>query len=444
MGQCWCRRLNIFAVAFGLATFGVAASDSVFAQMLADVEVGGVGVEVHPTYYTYDGDIKPVYKGTTAYYTFFYTGLVEPNATVPLETVIQRIPISNLEWEQNKANMIQKLTNAYANDPNKDAPTAKKSIINRDVRLDKNFKYVDTKASEKKAARAGRKGGVGDPEVAAEWVFYYDQFVLWQYYCRRVLLDQEDAKLASSTAEEIDERKDREFLRKYSKQYDLEGLDVDDIIELVELERDQIEDEENEAEGRGGRRGKGKGKGKGKFGRDSSRDKDGKDKKDKRRKKSSKSKDRGKNSGKGGGAKRSGFGDEEGTVFEAGLDFEDPERLNRYYTEFLYLADRREEFARRIYIAMVNDIEARKSDRVRLADWRSRKANDLGEFVEAWDNVQSGESVAVGDTFFLITDKPVESIPEESRNILVRRVMTPQDLMDENGKLKESEFGQGF
>src|SRR5690606_38989245 len=34
-----------------------------------------------------------------------------------------------------------------------------------------------------------------DPQVAAEWTFYYDQLVLWQYYCARVLLRDMDQEL---------------------------------------------------------------------------------------------------------------------------------------------------------------------------------------------------------------------------------------------------------
>lgn len=353
------------------------------AQIQTEVEFGGSGDAPHPVRFTWDGETEPVYDPVTRY-TFFYTGTVLGDATVPLGTEIRRIAVPILEWQANKAHLINQYQAFYDGvEPVSAEPEGFR--INRNVELDANFNYVDTTP---RAPARGGGGAIDDTEAAAEWAFFYDQFVLWQYYNRRIILNEPDAVYANETAERLALSEEQRALRQYRATGQLEGLDEDEVLRELALRRG-IDYEAYLAEEMGFATGQPR---------------------------------------------------PVATEFDAHRDYASTETLNQFREEFIQDAEALERQARTVYLSILNEVEEREADQMRLADWRSARRQNLYNFVEAWDQVQRGERIAIGDTFYLITDEPVADIPAETRNVLVRKKLTPQDILTEEGELKEPEF----
>lgn len=372
------RLLSFSAMVMALAVLAPPAS----AQIQAEVEIGGSGDSPHPVTFTWAGDAEPVYDPVTRY-TFFYTGTVLGDATVPIESQIERIPVSSLEWEQNKSFIISRYLAFF--DGFEDIEEEPRGFqIDRGVELDENFNYVDTTPAP--AARQRSQGEV-DSEAAAEWAFYYDQLVLWQYYNRRVMLNEPNAIYANESGRQFTMRQDRRVVRDLMRTGEIpEGLTEEQLLVALAERRGEVIEDARLLQGQ----------------------------------------------------------DLElrpiATEFDAHLDYQEPRRIERLREEFLNDARALERRARSVYMSILNDVEEREADQMRLADWRASKRQDLYNFVEAWDQVQRGERETFGDTFFLITEDPVEDIPGSTRNVVVRKKVTPQDILTEEGELQSAEY----
>lgn len=366
LGKMFFRPLVLAAPLMMIFGMGMNAS----AQPLANVEVSPApqGTDPHPTVYNWEGEIKPVREPGVGYYYFFYTGSVGADATVPLGVDIKRIAIPYREWESNKRAMVGRLTTHFeeafgAIEPSSSTP---------EVEFDANFNYVTVEAEEEFT------GSGVDPRAAAEWTFYLDQVILWQFYCRRVLIGDMNASQANSDRSTLQRVSDRDSLAAA-----FPGINPDELL----AEQDRLREEQGIEE----------------------------------------------------------FGVEEGSVgtaaedYDAMLIYEDPGVLNKFVDEFVLLAEEREELATEIYSSMLTRIEERRSEQQLFEDWQERKKVALVDFAKAWGKVHSGQRVRFENTFYLITDAPLASVPADALNIVIGEVLTPQDLIGRDGRLKTAE-----
>lgn len=350
------------------------------AQTRASVQLEGQGLQVHPATYEWEGKVEPVIDPGANFYTFFYTGTVLEDGTVPIESEIRRVAVSNLEWEQNRAAMVATIQSKIeGGQAAAESSQKRESIVNQNVRLDGNFEYVDT--SKTSAAAEPDPSQMADPVLQAEWTFYYDQVVLWQYYCKRVILnDQSEDSAPNSSAEERQQREYIDAINAYEG--DLRGINRRDL--LAELSGGE-DGEEGDP---------------------------------------------------------SSFAAAE--YFDAKRDVEDQSQITALRDEFVRLASLREDRAKRIFDEMIDAIEARKADREKYNDWMAEKSDSLDDFVTAWTEVKDGRLLNFEGTYYLLTEEPIEAVPADARSVPVRDRVTPQDLIDADGTLKPAQYRPGY
>lgn len=361
---------RVALLGFAAAAAVLLFAPSVNGQVLAGLEIISTeGIDPHPAVYTWDGD-REIIREPEEFYTFFYTGTVSSDATVPVDTPVGRIAIPNTQWDQNRATMIANLTAYYAEAYQVVANQPRQNTVT----LDENFEYVEVDAPGQQANAASI-----DPKAAAEWTFYLDQVVLWQFHTRRVLLNDPKATMANSGDDELARAAARQTLIGF------EGVDIDTVIEEAErLQREGLDDE---------------------------------------------------------------FGVEEtfssgGSEFDPDAIYADPAVMDKYRDEFMRMARSREKIAFGIYLDMLNGVESRRSELDRYEAWLDQKQSNLLDFARAWGKVQAGQRVSFGETFYLVTKEPMSSVPRGARNVVVREVMTPQDLIEMDGRLKGPIFGE--
>lgn len=221
---------------------------SAWAQPTIDYPRGEVNNQKnpHPITYGWQGDVpEPVTEPGPYYYHFYYTGTVTGDARVTPDSVIQRIPVPDSEWPSYYMNMVTALVFHYAvNTMNSKAvgayegkrhinvgslpyvpgqtqsnqapvvpgvgqqedPYATGTTDANDPYGYADDPYTDTAAEEPMLDDTGEDNVVSLPSVynadyaAAHWTFYYDQLVLWQYYCVRNLLGEDDFLLEEEVA----------------------------------------------------------------------------------------------------------------------------------------------------------------------------------------------------------------------------------------------------
>lgn len=356
-------------------------------KALVDVAGSPQAKDPHPTTYIWDGEIESIKEPQAIqYYTYFYTGIVNPNATVPLGESIQRIAVSLTDWETQKEAIITRLASFYdQSNAGGGAAAAKKQVV-----FDENFNYVETGGEEKKP------GGF-DPRAAAEWTFYYDQFVLWQFYCRRVLLNDREAVEASSSRGDLQMASDLQALQ------GIEGVDVNAVLSAAQEIRAQESGDIQQPPGKGGAAPKAKAPARG-----------------------------------GSSApKQEKLELTVATEFDPEADYADPRGNLVFREEFVMLAAEKEKKSVRVFSEMLTRVDERAGEMQRYNEWLAERHSDLVEFTEAWGNVKSGETVYMEDTFYLLTKAPVDQTPRDALNIVVRDAITPQDILDSSGNLKK-------
>jgi hypothetical protein len=85
---------------------------------------------------------------------------------------------------------------------------------------------------------------------------------------------------------------------------------------------------------------------------------------------------------------------------------------------------------------MLGRIDRRADELHRYNEWLAGRKKQLHEFAQAWEKVKTGNNVFFEDTFYIISKEPIDLVPIGARNVIVRDVVTPQDLIDPNGRLK--------
>lgn len=368
---------GVFEAVATVATLGFfllssPASAEVFARI--QVHPDAPTDDPHPITYFWDGSNQPV-KDPVHFHTFFYTGRVESDATVEVGNRIGRVAVANNEWEQNKTAIINELTAYYVLSFGAQQVAAPQAGPQLAMDIDSGgFTQLNP------VQQQGGQGAGVDPRAVAEWSFYLDQVVLWQFYCRRVIVNDRRAASANSSERVLQRRADRAAL---------EGFEGDTDAVLDETER--LREEEGELEG-------------------------------------------------GGQPDANDNTPVVATVFEPEFIFDDPMIIDKYRNEFVELAEHREERAYNMFSGMLDGIRARETEFARYEDWLAGKQRELIEFARAWGKVQAGQRVTFDDTFYLITDEPLRSVPEDSRNVIRAEVLTPQDLIRSDGRLKGPQF----
>ncbi|MCH8334141.1 hypothetical protein IIC65_09430, partial [Candidatus Sumerlaeota bacterium] len=401
------------------------------AQVQATVEISSQASELdpHPSTYAWSGSTDRV-RDPVQYYTFFYTGTVDPDATVPLGITIQRIAISNNEWTANKEAIVNRLTAFYEElygilEPEVTQPALAGPVGGLGAPpapggpgapppgLGGGFVdfapppaaapapaapgggFIDFSvpaaggpaagaAPGGAAAAATTQAATVDPRAAAEWTFFLDQVVLWQFYCRRVLLS--DTGAARANSDEADLVRDLARMNLLEELGDeAENIDIDRVLDQG-LGEEEAEDEEAAA-----------------------------------------------------GAGAAGPADGAvglATAFDVDAIHADVFALAKYRSEFLRLAEEREDLAVEIYNDMLDRINKRREDEKEFEFWLEDRENELIEFARAWGKVHSGERIRFGDTLYLISENPLQGVPRNARNIVAGEVITPQDLLSADGRLK--------
>lgn len=124
-------------------------------------------------------------------------------------------------------------------------------------------------------------------------------------------------------------------------------------------------------------------------------------------------------------------------AFSPWQDFLNSERVDKYRQAFQSAAEEKEQDLYNSFIEMINRIDQRELAQERYNQWVQDNKKELGEFAENWRKVDSGETFMLDDTLYLVTKEPLESVPINGVNVLKGDQLTPQDLLNEDGSLKK-------
>lgn len=271
-----------------------------------------------------------------------------------------------------------------------------------------------------------------NPRAAAEWTFYYDQYVLWQYYCARVLLKQEEDLLdpegGLAAQEEADSgtgsagatsarggRQTNPLLAQAAQSGPVQsGGSISDILA-------------NRPTGGGGGQGGG---GIGGFIDSSTGDFYAQ---------------RGAASTPGLGAAGPGGNellDQDGKpILRQQFDPQADWARGTYDTEerdrFIDAAQQTEQDLYRSFIEMINRIDEREINNEQYQEWLQTKRQQVFNYAESWRQLSEGDSKMIDDRLYLITDEPLEAVPADTINVQRAAQLTPQDLLDAEGTLRK-------
>jgi hypothetical protein len=342
----------------------------------------------HPTTYAWAGEVEPIYN-PTRFYSFYYTGTVTRDATASFAEPIRRIPVQNNEYEAIKASIVDELTAFYERAYNLTPAAPAGTTIGFTPGLE---------PPPGGGAPAPPPPGAAqlNPSAAAEWTFYCDQFVLWQFYCKRVLLNEPTATSASSPLDTLRRRKEMEDLRKANP-----DLEVNQIMQLIEEQRRRSAQQQPTQPGatpaavgfQGGQ---------------------------------------GVPAAGGGGQQQA----QPATVFDLEAIWADPELMDIFHGEFVEAAKSLESRATTLFQEMLDGIAERREDQAKYDAWLADQQQNLLDWAVGWGNVAEGSRLSIQDQFYLLTSEPVRNVPYDSINIIVGEKVTPQDLLTREGRLK--------
>lgn len=174
----------------------------------------------HPIAYSFEGEYTPVTEPGPYFYYFFYTGTVSASASVSTDVKIQRLAIPLREWEVYYDTLVSQIETFYeasmggatVNDQPYYTPQGEQVLTTR-VDNDGNLLPGGASANAAGAAQTNAAASRGlqfdtpsfqyqAARAAAEWTFYYDQVILWEYYCARNLLKQDIYALDNASSGE--------------------------------------------------------------------------------------------------------------------------------------------------------------------------------------------------------------------------------------------------
>jgi hypothetical protein len=220
-----------------------------------------------------------------------------------------------------------------------------------------------------------------DPKAAAEWTFYYNQLVLWEYYCSRMILnDSTDA---------LPEKIGQESLAASGAQAGPGGT----------------------ASGAGTGAGTGTGTG---MGAAPAR----------------------------GGAGLAASGTQQQTVrevFKPFSEYANPDYNQQCRQQYVDASDKGEQEIYREFIVMLNAIDTRAENRRQYDQWVAGRQQQVVDYAENWRKLRDGETVVVGKSVFLVTPEKTDSTPLNTINLARTERLTPQDLINPDGTVKQPE-----
>jgi len=294
---------------------------------------------------------------------------------------------------------------------------------------------VSSRRSGGRAGAAGGASGVGafDPRAAAEWTFYYDQLVLWQYYCARNLLNNEETGLLETNLPTPTPAPGLTSAQPTPLPAEpVSSIDIASTIRPGETGKEPIKVLQYQTNPEvGGVSGASYGggrsfmsrdiiRGPGQFGRQS-RSVGG--------------------SYRASGARgRAGAGGPEAAVrvvFNPEEDYNNPDRNLAYRKEFLKAVENKEQNIYKLFMDMITRIDQREINQERYQDWENNKRQELINFAESWRKVEEGDTFMVKDNLYLVTQEPLDSVPINGVNIVRGERLTPQDILEEDGSLKQ-------
>lgn len=402
-------RLSLRCAPLALLVAGAAVP----AQPLADVQVTEpsqpfatpTAADPHPVTYYWSGEVKAVTRPVTDYYHFYYTGRVNADARVDPDIEIKRIPVPMSEWERHRRWVIAKLTNFYQQASGQEAtaladyqrwarggddadlfaatptptPTPTPDPLTMNPYAPYPGAYYPTPYGP-----AGMMPGMQqlaaeqlfDAAAAAEWTFYYDQLVLWQYYCARVLLnDTSDSLLESSEEEDQGGRQQGQQGQAGQLAMGPAGVGGIGFGAAAAVPETPLTPQEQSIRQR----------------------------------------------------------------FNPLEEYEDPEANLLLRQKFIEAANEREEMLFNNYLAMLDEIEQREINRQNYDQWIQQRQAEVQEFGETWRKLREGEILLSDGTLVLITPEPIEKPPLDAINLPRTEQVTPQDLINADGTLRRAE-----
>lgn len=112
--------------------------------------------------------------------------------------------------------------------------------------------------------------------------------------------------------------------------------------------------------------------------------------------------------------------------------------IDALYDELLKTRDKIMENRNRENKTFYYGLEGREDNRQKFNEWVSERQRDILIFGETYAHNVNGGEITAGETEFLISNTPLEAVPYNTVNIVNENgIITPYDLMDENGNLKQ-------
>ena len=90
---------------------------------------------------------------------------------------------------------------------------------------------------------------------------------------------------------------------------------------------------------------------------------------------------------------------------------------------------------------VLNSVSKRETARAQFQDWLQARERDIDEFAVNFDSRQKGSLLKIDGQTFIISKEPQSRIPNYSIAI-VTDVLTPHDLLDDEGQLRKFELSQ--
>lgn len=287
---------------------------------------------------------------------------------------------------------------------------------------------------------SGFGGSNLNPNAAAEWTFYLDQFVLWQYYCARNLLQDQNDEII-----------------------DPQGSAASGAPSVLSTAgQDAMSQQLGALAPGGGAGGTGSSATKGKATANSG------PLRGPNARGLPANKTAGNAPGGGGGAGVGSFIDSNSGDFYAqrgagsgelggaggpggpGLDSQTLSAMREIFDltvmkqtgidwrdKFIDTSKANEQKIYKAFIEMINRIDERQVNQEQYDQWIENKRQQIFNFAENWRKLDQGEAQVINDTMFLITKEPLESVPYDAINIVKNEQVTPQDLINADGTIKK-------
>jgi len=118
-------------------------------------------------------------------------------------------------------------------------------------------------------------------------------------------------------------------------------------------------------------------------------------------------------------------------------DFLHPDRNLIDRKKFQQAATEKEDDLYKTFLDMIDRIKTREDDQKSYDAWRKDKQAEMTEFAKSWRKVEEGDTFMIKDNLYLVTKEPLDSIPLNGVNILKGEQLTPQDLLNPDGTIKQ-------